>query len=45
MSRTTWPARPRRHARRDALTGDIDTLIAAGDLIESEGGLMTAEGS
>ncbi|MGW2569422.1 DUF3320 domain-containing protein [Streptomyces sp. NPDC001537] len=30
---------------RDALTGDIDALIAAGDLIESEGGLMPAEGS
>jgi very-short-patch-repair endonuclease len=30
---------------RDALTGDIDTLIGAGDLIESEGGLMPAEGS
>ncbi|MFF9778932.1 DUF3320 domain-containing protein [Streptomyces sp. NPDC013978] len=28
---------------RDALTGDIDRLIAAGDLIESEGGLMPAE--
>nr|WP_260462390.1 DUF3320 domain-containing protein [Streptomyces sp. TRM72054] len=30
---------------RDALTGDIDALIAAGDLIESEGGLMPADGS
>ncbi|MEV1051460.1 hypothetical protein [Streptomyces sp. NPDC049887] len=30
---------------RDALTGDIDALIAAGDLIVSEGGLMPAEGS
>ncbi|WP_406305367.1 DUF3320 domain-containing protein [Streptomyces sp. NBC_00885] len=30
---------------RDALTGDIDALIAAGDLIDSEGGLMPAEGS
>jgi hypothetical protein len=30
---------------RDALTGDIDILIAAGDLVESEGGLMPAEGS
>ncbi|WP_367323597.1 DUF3320 domain-containing protein [Streptomyces sp. HUAS ZL42] len=30
---------------RDALTGDIDALIAAGDLIESEGGLMPAEAS
>ncbi|WP_328839542.1 DUF3320 domain-containing protein [Streptomyces europaeiscabiei] len=30
---------------RDALTGDIDALIAAGDLVESEGGLMPAEGS
>lgn len=30
---------------RDALTGDIDVLIAAGDLVESEGGLMPAEGS
>ncbi|MCX4909182.1 hypothetical protein [Streptomyces sp. NBC_00878] len=30
---------------RDALTGDIDALIAAGYLIESEGGLMYAEGS
>ncbi|WP_226966710.1 DUF3320 domain-containing protein [Streptomyces phaeolivaceus] len=30
---------------RDALTGDIDTLIAAGDLIDSEGGLMPAESS
>ncbi|MFF0016218.1 DUF3320 domain-containing protein [Streptomyces sp. NPDC005374] len=30
---------------RDALTGDIDALLAAGDLIESEGGLMPAEGS
>lgn len=30
---------------RDALTGDIGALIAAGDLIESEGGLMPAKGS
>ncbi|MFD3499139.1 DUF3320 domain-containing protein [Streptomyces sp. NPDC058678] len=30
---------------RDALTGDIDALIAAGRLIESEGGLMPAQGS
>ncbi|WEO97741.1 DUF3320 domain-containing protein [Streptomyces sp. FXJ1.172] len=30
---------------RDALTGDIDALISAGGLIESEGGLMPAEGS
>lgn len=30
---------------RDALTGDIDALVAAGGLIESEGGLMSAEGS
>ncbi|WP_435611676.1 DUF3320 domain-containing protein [Streptomyces sp. bgisy159] len=30
---------------RDALTGDIDTLIAAGGLTESEGGVMPAEGS
>ncbi|WP_215455072.1 DUF3320 domain-containing protein [Streptomyces sp. ATCC 21386] len=30
---------------RDALTGDIDALIAAGDLVDSEGGLMPAEGS
>ncbi|MFI2036117.1 DUF3320 domain-containing protein [Streptomyces bottropensis] len=30
---------------RDALTGDIDALVAAGDLVESEGGLMPAEGS
>jgi very-short-patch-repair endonuclease len=30
---------------RDALTGDIDALIAAGGLIESEGGLMPAEDS
>ncbi|MFJ8824886.1 DUF3320 domain-containing protein [Streptomyces sp. NPDC102467] len=30
---------------RDALTGDIDALIVAGDLIESEGGLMPSEGS
>jgi len=30
---------------RDALTGDIDALIAAGDVIESEGGLMPAESS
>ncbi|MFF0202727.1 DUF3320 domain-containing protein [Streptomyces sp. NPDC005017] len=30
---------------RDALTGDIDALIAAGDLTETEGGLMPAEGS
>ncbi|MFF1308493.1 DUF3320 domain-containing protein [Streptomyces sp. NPDC058307] len=30
---------------RDALTGDIDTLVATGYLIEPEGGLMPAEGS
>lgn len=30
---------------RDALTGDIDALIVAGDVIESEGGLMPAQGS
>ncbi|MFI1694852.1 DUF3320 domain-containing protein [Streptomyces bobili] len=30
---------------REALTGDIDASIAAGDLVESEGGLMPAEGS
>lgn len=30
---------------RDALTGDIDALIAAGALIESDGGLMPAEGA
>ncbi|MER6438449.1 hypothetical protein ABT275_19135 [Streptomyces sp. NPDC001185] len=30
---------------RDALTDDIDALIAAGDLVESEGGLMPAKGS
>ncbi|RPE44413.1 AAA domain-containing protein [Streptomyces sp. Ag109_O5-1] len=30
---------------RDALTGDVDELIAVGDLTESEGGLMPAEGS
>ncbi|MFC9678313.1 hypothetical protein [Streptomyces sp. NPDC056948] len=30
---------------REALTGDIGALIAAGDLVESEGGLMPAEGS
>ncbi|MFF2425957.1 DUF4011 domain-containing protein [Streptomyces mirabilis] len=30
---------------RDALTGDVDALIAAGDLVESEGGLMPAKGS
>ncbi|WP_249126136.1 DUF3320 domain-containing protein [Streptomyces sp. A2-16] len=29
---------------RDALTGDIDALISAGDLIDSEGGLMPVEG-
>ncbi|MFH9553592.1 hypothetical protein [Streptomyces sp. NPDC017435] len=30
---------------RDALTGDIDALISSGDLIESDGGLMPAEGA
>ncbi|MFJ2264710.1 hypothetical protein ACIOKD_41755 [Streptomyces sp. NPDC087844] len=30
---------------RDALTSDIGVLVAGGDLIESEGGLMPAEGS
>ncbi|MFJ8002901.1 hypothetical protein [Streptomyces fagopyri] len=30
---------------RDVLTGDVDTLITAGDLVESEGGLMLAKGS
>ncbi|MBB4791484.1 hypothetical protein [Streptomyces nodosus] len=30
---------------RDALTGDIDALFAAGGLIRSEGGLMPSEGS
>ncbi|MGQ4360782.1 DUF3320 domain-containing protein [Streptomyces sp. SAS_272] len=30
---------------RDALTGDIDALISAGDLIESDGGLMPAAGT
>ncbi|NNJ05942.1 DUF3320 domain-containing protein [Streptomyces sp. PKU-MA01144] len=30
---------------RDALTGDIEALIAEGHLIESEGGLMPAEAS
>ncbi|WP_293998004.1 DUF3320 domain-containing protein [Streptomyces sp.] len=30
---------------RDTLTGDIDVLIAAGYLVESEGGLLPAEGS
>ncbi|MDQ0683416.1 hypothetical protein QFZ56_002379 [Streptomyces achromogenes] len=30
---------------RDALTGDIDALISSRDLIESDGGLMPAEGA
>ncbi|MFE5144260.1 hypothetical protein ACFRDV_42730 [Streptomyces fagopyri] len=30
---------------RDALTGDVDALIAARDLVESEGGLMPAKDS
>ncbi|MER6784827.1 hypothetical protein ABT330_09345 [Streptomyces sp. NPDC000658] len=30
---------------RDALTGDIDALMSAGDLIESDGGLMPAAGA
>ncbi|MFI8892581.1 hypothetical protein [Streptomyces paradoxus] len=30
---------------RDALSGDIDALIATGEVAESEGGLMPAEGA